>query len=74
MLPETVKSALERAAHKKGISFGEMVRQVLEKYLLILRGKTGQDSFFASQTIFQEHGPTDEAQHHDHYLLQRGPH
>lgn len=74
MLPETVRAEMEREARKEGVSFGEMVRRVLEKYLLAMRGKTIHDPFFSSQTVFQDEGPTDVSTLHDRVLTERGPH
>lgn len=74
MLPESVRADIEREARKAGVSFGEMVRRVLEKYLLAIRGKAIHDPFFSSQTVFQDDGPTDVATDHDRALTDRGPH
>lgn len=74
MLPSSIKAELEREAKREGVSFGEMIRRVLEKYLLSIRGKAIHDPFFASQTVFHDDGVTDVSERHDDYLTDRGPH
>lgn len=73
-LPNNLKIKLEKEAQKEKISFAELVRRALEKYLLAKQGATAQDAFLSSQTVFEDDGPFDTALHHDKYLLERGPH
>lgn len=72
MLPENFKSRLDREAEREEISFGELVRRALQKYLLIKEG--AHDTFLSSKTIFQDEGETDVSEHHDRYLHNRDPH
>lgn len=74
MLPEAFKSKLDREAKKEKISFGELVRRALQKYLLIREGATAQDSFLSSKTIFHDEGPSDVSEKHDQHLSGRSPH
>lgn len=74
MLPEVLKVKLAKEAEREKVSFGELVRRALEKYLLSKRGVVAHDSFLSSKTIFQDEGPTDVADRHDDYLLEKGPH
>ncbi|MBI2981627.1 MAG: ribbon-helix-helix protein, CopG family [Deltaproteobacteria bacterium] len=68
MLPEAFKSKLDREAEREKISFGELVRRALQKYLLIREGAAAHDSFLSSKTIFQDKGEADVSEHHDRYL------
>src|SRR3990167_8085720 len=68
MLPETLKLKFEKEAKKEKVSFGELVRRALEKYLLVQEDPWKNDSFFSSKTVFNDDGPTDMAERHDYYL------
>ncbi|MDO8644267.1 MAG: hypothetical protein Q7S00_04785 [bacterium] len=72
MLPEPLKLKAEKEAEKEKVSFGELIRRALEKYLLLKKG--GHDPFLSSQTLFHDEGPMDVAEHHNDYLLKKGPH
>lgn len=74
MLPEPLKMKLEKEAEKERVSFGELIRQALEKYLLSKRGVTAQDPFLSSRTVFQDEGPSNVSERHDEYLLKEEPH
>ena len=74
MLPEAFKSRRDREAEREEISFGELVRRALQKYLLIREGAGGHDSFLSSKTLFQDKGETDVSEQHDRYLNKRDPH
>lgn len=67
MLPELLKSKLEKEAEREKVSFGELVRRALEKYLLVQSDPWKYDSFFSSTTLFDS-GVTDSAVRHDYYL------
>lgn len=71
MLPEVFKSKLEQEAEREGLSFGELVRRALQKYLLIKEGTTAHDPFLSSTTVFQDKGPRDVSKNHDRYLSER---
>lgn len=73
VLPETLKARLEKEARRDRISFGELVRRALQKYLLGRQEMAAHDPFLASQTTFTDAGPADVAEHHDQHLV-RDPH
>lgn len=68
MIPEGLKGHLEREANKEKVSFGELVRRALQNYLLARKDPYSFDSFFSSQTVFKDKGPSDGAKKHDDYL------
>ena len=74
MLPESFKTRLAREAERERISFGELVRRALQKYLLIKEGATAHDSFLSSKTIFQDKGSKDVSEKHDRYLAGKDAH
>lgn len=74
MLPDTLKSRLEKEAERERVSFGELVRQALQKYLLWRGGQSGLDPFLSSKTVFRDQGPADVAARHDDYLTRKNPH
>ena len=65
---------LEKEAEKEKISFGELVRRALQKYLLGRQGATAHDPFLSSKTIFQDKGPGDVSEKHDRALNEQGAH
>jgi len=73
MIPVPLKNKAEEEAGRRKISFSELLRQALEKYLLSQRGITAHDPFLSSQTVFEDDGPRDVSGRHDHYLT-RDPH
>lgn len=73
LLPRPLRMQLERAAQREAISFGELVRRVLQKFLLKDQGAASNDPFFANHTTFEDRGPRDVARQHDTYLV-KDPH
>lgn len=69
-----MKVKLENEAERERLSFAEIVRRALEKYFLSKKGPAAYDSLLSSQTVFEDQGPSDVSERHDHYLLERGPH
>lgn len=70
MLPEGLKAKLEKEAVREKISFGELVRRALQKYLFIKKDPYAHDTFFSSKTVFESEGPDDNALNHDKYLYE----
>lgn len=73
VLPEALKARLEKEARRDRVSFGELVRRALQKYLLGRQEMAAHDPFLASHTIFTDEGPADVAEHHDRHLV-KDPH
>ena len=71
MLPMTLKAYAEQAAVNENVSFGEIVRIALEKYLLNRNPTKIRDSFLSSATVFNDAGPRDVSTHHDRYLAMK---
>lgn len=65
MLPANLKNRAQQFAFKKGISFGELIREALESTLQQAK-KT--DPFFDDQHFFDGDIPTDLSAKHDEYL------
>lgn len=74
MLPESLKLHLEKEARQKRLSFGELVRRALQKYLLGQQNLGNTDPFLSSQTLFLDDGPPDVSASHDDYLIQSDVH
>ena len=74
MIPEPLKAKLEFEAEKEHVSFAELIRGALEKYLLSKKGRATHDSFLSSQTCFNDQGPSDVSEKHDRYLLDKESH
>ncbi|MFN3234243.1 MAG: hypothetical protein ACE365_02360 [Gammaproteobacteria bacterium] len=67
MLPETLKMKASKLAMKRGVSFGELVREALE---LVCRseGKHTYDAFYEDRRIYKVCRDRDLAEKHDDYL------
>lgn len=74
MLPMTLRGRLEKEAKGQNLSFGELVRRALQKYLLLKNMPEVTDPFLASHTTFDDKGPADGARLHDNYLTRFSPH
>ena len=77
MLPLPLKAKLEKQASRQAKTFGELVRQILDKYIVGQSLSKETDPFLSSQTVFEDHGssgPRDVSEKHDHYLAKRGAH
>lgn len=74
VLPDPLKGKLMQLAQKEQVSFGELVRRALEKYLLPRTSEAFEDSLFQSQTVFHDAGPQDVALHHDQALTSMSVH
>lgn len=74
ILPTLLKLKLQQEAKKQNASFGEVVRQALEKYLFAKTNPASLDPFLSSTTIFSDPDQSDVAEHHDKYLYQGSPH
>lgn len=74
MIPDSLRLSLIKEAEREKLTFGEIVRRALQGFLLMRRGATAHDPFFSSQTVFQDEGPTDGAEHHDDYLVRPDVH
>lgn len=70
MLPEALKGVIEAEAARVQVSFSELVRQILQKYVLSKAGSAANDAFLSSTTSFADDGATDVADEHDKYLVQ----
>lgn len=74
VLPSALKSTLQKEAERQRVSFGELVRTALQKYLLVRKGVESEDSLLASRTLFSDEGPSDVSERHDAYLIGRPVH
>ncbi|MGH7856436.1 MAG: hypothetical protein ACREQY_03830 [Candidatus Binatia bacterium] len=68
MLPSELKAKAEQRAREKGLSFGEVVRESLGRYLRAEGGQKAVDSLFADQAVFDGPVPRDLSADHDRYL------
>lgn len=68
ILPEQIRSRLVGDAERLKISFGELVRNILQKYVVARGSKSLADPFLASTTVFDDNGPRDVSSRHDDYL------
>lgn len=73
MLPNVLKGLVEAEAERTQVSFGELVRQILQKYILSKKSSVARDAFLSSTTSFTDDGATNVAAEHDRYLV-RDPH
>lgn len=67
ILPEHFQTRLKKEAQQKNLSFGELIRNVLEKYILTQDKPEQFDPFLSSTTVFDD-DKTDVAKNHDRYL------
>lgn len=67
MLPPELKTRAVRRARRKGISFGEYVREALTAELSREGGK-GVDSFLSDTAVYRGEAPSDLSARHDDYL------
>lgn len=74
MLPMALRGRLEKEAKDQNLSFGELVRRALQKYLLLKNVTEAAEPFFSSKTVFGDKGPADGARLHDNYLIRLSPH
>lgn len=68
MLPSALKAKAERRARKKGLSFGEIVRESLGRYLRAEGEHETLDPLFADQAVFDGPVPRNLSADHDRYL------
>ncbi|MBF0491746.1 MAG: hypothetical protein HQM15_03100 [Deltaproteobacteria bacterium] len=68
VLPETLKRRVLQESSREKISFSEMVRKALEKYLLSKHHSAQEDSFFSNKILLEDEGPKDVSRFHDRYL------
>lgn len=77
MIPERLKLRLEREAEHEHISLGSLVREALEKHLLLRRKAADQDPFLSSRTFLEDKergGSRDVSLRHDTYLASQDVH
>ncbi len=72
VMPPLLKAKAVAKARQQGISFGEFVRQAVEKQIAApakgkSKKKTG-DPFWDNLVIYVDDGPVDLAARHDEYL------
>lgn len=63
-LPADLKRKAENEAREKGISLGELVRQLLNRMIQ----QQDKDPFFENTLVFKGNSPKDIASNHDKYL------
>ncbi|MSV35470.1 MAG: hypothetical protein EXQ47_07715 [Bryobacterales bacterium] len=72
VMPELLKAKAVARARQRGISFGELVRQAVEKEVAApARGKSKKktgDPFWDNLVTYDDDGPVDLAARHDDYL------
>lgn len=68
MLPTNLKKRAQLFASKKGISFGELVRESLEEKLEQAKIAKKSDPFFDDSNFFNGDIPKDLSAKHDAYL------
>lgn len=69
MIPANLKGKAERAARKKGMSFGAFMRAALREMLANLEDE-GEDPLFDEFLVYDQDTPTDLADKHDDYLYE----
>lgn len=70
MLPEILKMKAMDYAHHEKISFGELIRELLEKKLQENTLEKKCDSFYAEKLVFSGDVPSNLAENHDEYLYE----
>lgn len=68
MLPAELKRRAMARAAELGISFGELVRGLLEERLSRPGRDAGQDPLFADKAVYTGDAPADLSADHDRYL------
>ncbi len=68
MIPEDLKIRATRRANSVGISFGEFIRESLERALKYDTAGTLDDPFLTDNAIYEGDTPVDLAQNHDKFL------
>lgn len=68
LIPHSLKLEVEKEAERERVTFGEVVRRSLNKYVMGRKGALSRDSLLSSQTRFMDNGSTDMAKRHDAYL------
>lgn len=68
MLPSQLKNRAQLFASKKGISFGELVRELLEEKLNADKNHQKSDPFFEDNDFYYGEVPKDLSAKHDEYL------
>lgn len=70
LLPEELKEESVRVAREHGISFGELVRRVLEEAVTRRKKKQplSEDTLFADGTVYTGKAVQDLSLRHDDYL------
>ena len=68
MIPDDLKIRAARRAESLGISFGEFIRDSLEKNLKSNVAVALDDPYITDREVYKGDTPTDLAQNHDKYL------
>ncbi|MBI4346841.1 MAG: hypothetical protein HY553_08295 [Elusimicrobia bacterium] len=68
MIPEDLKQAAIAEARKRGVSFGEFVRQAMAAALDATRPRSGQDSLLCDRSAYRGAVPKDSSTRLDDYL------
>ncbi len=68
MLPTDLKARSERRARDLGISFGELVRRSLVRWLDETASPAAQDALYADAVVSAADTPSDLSAHPDDYL------
>ena len=71
LLPPDLKAQAERQAQARGVSIGELIREILATALKgEPNGQRATDPLFADDAIFPGDTPPDLSLHHDRYLYE----
>ncbi len=69
MLPSELKARAQQHARKRGISFGQLLREAVEDALRTdSHGRRTADLLFADTAVFAGEAPADLSSRHDRYL------
>lgn len=71
MLPNDLKLLALRHAQTLGVSFGQLVRESLEKRIKTAPSKKS-DTFWADTAVFKGPTPKNLSKEHDQYLYEEG--
>jgi hypothetical protein len=72
MLPRDLKERAARAAHSRGISLGEFIREALAQLLRADPDAADRDSLMTDTAVYEGPGPSDTVERHDDLLYGPG--
>ena len=71
LLPPDLKAQAQRQARAQGVSFGELIREILATTLKAEpNGQRAADPLFTDDAVFLGDTPSDLSLHHDRYLYE----